>query len=603
MVDRDRPPSRSDEVSNVQTNRYLRQEAPTSTPENFFMNEEFYFTDQAQPLETRKTNSSQRDEASTLKRYRERRRLTQIRYRSKLRNHGTSLENEVALLRQQVQALETQHRSIIPHIIAHMTPFNTVAEYFRLFRYGLTTAYVPVSERCGIQGLPNVYESRQHRGFLEASMAPSILVDSDQGVEAILKRWRLISSSQPNVELQLVRIENGPGDTVVATTKTDPTKEDLWLGNCWDNGLFYMDLWFLDGISENDHITSLQSEANLLDPMLRVLNGLEDIAFVIDNSLVTLEESVAVAMPTLPYGPERTTSKPTTKATVEFKGVTTFALPPAHSYSYCISLESGHLRISLEDCESKKQWCTRELSLEDYIDSSNSIPNASPSDYIECFHSLLTEPLEDKSSIPRALKNCNDEQLRLDIRVKMQALMKSRVVTYSFKLEPVSVERIDVLELKIRDLQDEVKAVRVAATSKDSEMQKAIADLRTEMNLLRETAKTPVVFLARATSQAGVEGAIVWRCEGLKVVDGAICDLNPGIYQVVIAVDFDSNRRPTSHIRLSKGAKVVCNSSGSLQVSMTSIIHVHKGDNLSVQTDGSVSSGYMTLTLLAKLSV
>ncbi|KAG1688095.1 hypothetical protein DVH05_004411 [Phytophthora capsici] len=308
-------------------------------------------------------------------------------------------------------------------------------------------------------------------------------------------------------------------------------------------------------------------------------------------------------MPTLPYGPERITSKPTTKATVEFKGVTTFAFPPAQSYRYCISLESGNLRISLEDCESRKQWCTRELSLKDYIDSSNSIPNAGPSDYIECFHSLLTEPIEDTSSIPRALKNCKGDQIQLDIRVKMQALMKSRVVTYSFKLEPVSVERIDVLELKIRDLHDEVKAVRAAATAKDSEMQKTIADLRTEMNVFREAVKTPKQFLARATSQVGVEGAIVWRCEGLKVVDGAICDLNPGIYQVVIAVDFDSNRHPTSHIRLSKGTKVVCNSSGSLQVSMTSITHIHKGDNLLVQTDGTVSSGYMTLTQIAKLTV
>ncbi|KAL3664759.1 hypothetical protein V7S43_010506 [Phytophthora oleae] len=308
-------------------------------------------------------------------------------------------------------------------------------------------------------------------------------------------------------------------------------------------------------------------------------------------------------MPTIPYGPETTPSKRTPQATVEFKGVTTFALPPAQSFRYCIGLESGNLRISLEDIDSKKQWCTRELSLKDYIDSSNSIPNASPSDYIECFHSLLTEPLDDASNVPRALQSCNGDQLRLDIRVKMQALMKSRVVTYSFKLEPVSVERIDVLELKIRDLQEEVKAVRAAAAGKDSEMQKTIADLRTEMNLLRETVKTPRVFLARATSQTGMEGMIVWRCEGLKVAAGAICDLNPGIYQVIIAVDFDSNHHPTNHIRLSKGAKVVCNSSGSLQVSLTSIIHVSKGDSLSVQTDGTVSSGYMTLALLAKLTV
>ncbi|KAL3664758.1 hypothetical protein V7S43_010505 [Phytophthora oleae] len=101
-----------------------------------------------------------------------------MRYRKRLRNHGTSLEKVVALLRQQVRELEAQHRSMVPRIIARTTPLNVVAEYFRLFRYGLT-AYVPVSERCSIQRLPNVYESRQHREFLEALMAPDVLVDGD----------------------------------------------------------------------------------------------------------------------------------------------------------------------------------------------------------------------------------------------------------------------------------------------------------------------------------------------------------------------------------------------------------------------------------------
>lgn len=189
--------------------------------------------------------------------------------------------------------------------------------------------------------------------------------------------------------------------------------------------------------------------------------------------------------------------------------------------------------------------------------------------------------------------------------MKVQALMKSRVARYTFNLEPISVERIDVLESKVRDLQGEIKLLRVEATGKNivaQEMQKMISDLRMEMKLLRETVKAPGIILARATSLLGVEGVIVWRCEGLHVVDGVICALNPGIYQVNVTVDFD-NGRSTRNMQLNKGAQLVCYTSGIQQLSLASIIHVNKGDQLSVQTNGNVSFGYMTLALLAKLTV
>lgn len=185
--------------------------------------------------------------------------------------------------------------------------------------------------------------------------------------------------------------------------------------------------------------------------------------------------------------------------------------------------------------------------------------------------------------------------------------MKSKVVTYTFSLEPISVERIDVLEAKLRDLQQEVKSLQAEAAggkSMQKEMQASISDLRAEMKSQCATANAQGVFLARATSQLGAEGLLLWRCEGLKVVDGVLHDLNPGIYQVNITVDFERlETTGTVHMQMNKGTQLVCYTSGCRQLSLASIIHVQKDDQLSVQVNGNVLTGYMTLALLAKLTV
>ncbi|KAE9053495.1 hypothetical protein PF007_g32929, partial [Phytophthora fragariae] len=48
----------------------------------------------------------------------------------------------------------------------------------------------------------------------------------------------------------------------------------------------------------------------------------------------------------------------------------------------------------------------------------------------------------------------------LEVSVKLQVLKQLRVATYCIEMEPISLERIDVLESKMRDLQDEVDQLR-----------------------------------------------------------------------------------------------------------------------------------------------
>ncbi|KAF1773776.1 hypothetical protein GQ600_14774 [Phytophthora cactorum] len=77
--------------------------------------------------------------------------------------------------------------------------------------------------------------------------------------------------------------------------------------------------------------------------------------------------------------PSPLSSKTRSKEFLEFEGATIFAPSPSPTYRYSLSLKSGMLRIWLENSESKKQWCTKELGIQDYVDSSNVIPDATTS--------------------------------------------------------------------------------------------------------------------------------------------------------------------------------------------------------------------------------
>ncbi|KAG1688078.1 hypothetical protein DVH05_004394 [Phytophthora capsici] len=66
----------------------------------------------------------------------------------------------------------------------------------------------------------------------------------------------------------------------------------------------------------------------------------------------------------------------------EFKGTTTFQ-PSASTYRYSMTVKGDYLRVWIENCETKEQWCSDNLGLEDYVNFTNAIPNALASDYVE----------------------------------------------------------------------------------------------------------------------------------------------------------------------------------------------------------------------------
>ncbi|EGZ06257.1 hypothetical protein PHYSODRAFT_384264, partial [Phytophthora sojae] len=113
---------------------------------------------------------------------------------------------------------------------------------------------------------------------------------------------------------------------------------------------------------------------------------------------------------------------------VEVEGGTTFTLAPATAHRYSLSLRSGKLRVWLENCDTKKQWCTSDLALENYVNPSNVIPDAAASDYF--FRTLLEKEVTSADEFPRTFKRIKGDVFRLEITMKFQVLMRSWVATY-----------------------------------------------------------------------------------------------------------------------------------------------------------------------------
>ncbi|KAE9165369.1 hypothetical protein PF002_g29193 [Phytophthora fragariae] len=215
-------------------------------------------------------------EVDALERHRERRRLTQIRYRTKLRDRAETLQEEVKELREEVQKLESQKRSKSSRVIANATPA------------------LPC---CGSQA---VYESHVHRDFLQKTMAPGVLIDDERGVETMLERWRMVSISQPNFEVQVVRLEGGPGGCIFATTRISIVMCDQMLHHTFPNldesergrrlaaklrgQRFEIDdstVFTWDDTMEC--MMSVQNKSDVFTPMIRFLGSLEDVVYLFDE--------------------------------------------------------------------------------------------------------------------------------------------------------------------------------------------------------------------------------------------------------------------------------------------------------------------------------
>ncbi|KAE9278061.1 hypothetical protein PF008_g28708 [Phytophthora fragariae] len=142
------------------------------------------------------------------------------------------------------------------------------------------------------------------------------------------------------------------------------------------------------------------------------------------------------------------------------EGVTAFAPPPATSYRYVIEMKNSKMSIWMEDRTSKKQWYKGDMAKADYVTAANAIPDLTVADYLKCFQDTLDSNLSDSSDVQRKLYPLDSGALRLELVVAVRVLRSMWLAKYTFDLDSVSVERIDILESKLRDQQEELEKLR-----------------------------------------------------------------------------------------------------------------------------------------------
>ncbi|ETI54242.1 hypothetical protein F443_02914 [Phytophthora nicotianae P1569] len=243
------------------------------------------------------------DDYRRLLRHRQSRRDIQRRYRAKLFARSVAFENSVDELKDEVTRLDQQYRRLSADSLSTTTPWNVVAEYFARFRHGFNA-----SSTASV--LPDPSPSSKQLLFLQATMSSSVMVKSGSGIPAMLELWRSISLRNDGLDVRLVRLENGPEGSFIATTKCYftitlsmiqqefphliseegkplPLAEKL-LGQRielpsevrfdWDASTARM-----------ASVTGRHFQAEMLMSLLKILGNLEDVAFVLGSSCPTVD--------------------------------------------------------------------------------------------------------------------------------------------------------------------------------------------------------------------------------------------------------------------------------------------------------------------------
>ncbi|KAG6943753.1 hypothetical protein JG688_00017451, partial [Phytophthora aleatoria] len=157
---------------------------------------------------------------------------------------------------------------------------------------------------------------------------------------------------------------------------------------------------------------------------------------------------------------------------IKVEGSTSFPSAPARFYRYAIALKDSKLSIWMEDRKSKKQY-KGDLDKKDYVTADNAITGASAEDYLQ-----------------RELTTGGSGILKLKLLLKLRVLDSAWEAKFEFLLDPVSVERIDIVEAKLRDQEEELMKID-ALESKLREQQEKLDIL--------EVAETTSTSLAEFT--------------------------------------------------------------------------------------------------------
>eukprot|EP00644_Phytophthora_capsici_P005620 jgi/Phyca11/98316/e_gw1.2.833.1 len=215
-----------------------------------------------------------------------RRRKTQQRYRKRLEGKASSLAEEIARLKAEVQHLELKLRCP-PCVATDSTPWRSVVEFFRLFRNGFQG---PATTESLL--LP---ENHTQKRFLRATMAPNVVFNDGYGVDSILDNWRTRSVHHNKIQVRIVRLEQGADNLLLAYLVISEVIARETLLNCFGDKAptFVSKLVGLELAvptcvhfrwdEQEKHFNTVHYEADMLTPLLKLLGNLNDATSVLNS--------------------------------------------------------------------------------------------------------------------------------------------------------------------------------------------------------------------------------------------------------------------------------------------------------------------------------
>ncbi|ETM99966.1 hypothetical protein PPTG_18544 [Phytophthora nicotianae INRA-310] len=231
------------------------------------------------------------------------------RYRTKIKDRATTLESDIRRLQERIQRLQEQYQTTSIGVSICITVWHVVAEYFRLFRCGLKKStgepWTTVEERSSCM-------LRAQRDFMYAFMAPDVASNNGTGVETLLDSYRLLAFYLPDFETRIVRMEIVE-DMILVTTTVQITLTANTLQRAFPHlapGAEQHE-WLLVAKkllgkqivmrgstrfmwdSTTKHVALLQSSADLLSSILRLLGDIQSVCSAFGESRITPDCTLA----------------------------------------------------------------------------------------------------------------------------------------------------------------------------------------------------------------------------------------------------------------------------------------------------------------------
>ncbi|KAG3234653.1 hypothetical protein PI124_g20295 [Phytophthora idaei] len=260
-------------------------------------------TEESTPYTTEMTPHTNARQMKLSTSRRERCRINQARYRKRQRQHEEEIEKHISDLQEEIQELETQHQDMMRSAPQNKSMWVVETEYFRLFRRGYMAPMVAPEPTLAEK--PCIRPDKQAHAqldYLQTSMTPDVTDGNVSGAEALLENWKFLSLHHDDVHLQLKRLEQVAHDSLLAVTTTSVTITENTLRQVYPhlieehstlNAKLLNQRLVMRGSVRFDwdascgRMVRVESQIDMLTPMLKLLGSLDDVAYVSDKALLT----------------------------------------------------------------------------------------------------------------------------------------------------------------------------------------------------------------------------------------------------------------------------------------------------------------------------